>query len=384
MNPPPPSDPALRERTRYYPRMVVAPDDLDLTQNHAQAGLDYHALTYHGTGVHVGAVPRAYVPPPVKPGAPLDPRADEGRDTWVVVGPGHMIDPIGRAIAIPADVVLDLTQPGADFHLPQVCPGQYTPAAPPVAPAEGTHYLAVRYTEAPTRYVRAPLAACGDRPDASEATRIESGFAFRLFQHVPTKDDAPWVTLGQLQFRDKKLVPGSVSGEGRTTPDGRADRVAAVGRELRELQAALPANVLGRLLTSAPPADRLRDAGAALEGYKRNLLKGLRVCLRPEGVRRLFSGLPPGRALARVPAEFLDYGPADGRLDDFLRSRGLTVIGLEESLLAPLRTALAGAVGDPDGQRGRLLETAWRAAGVVRYLVHQWPGSYLDMPDPAP
>jgi hypothetical protein len=169
------SDPIGLERTRFFPRMLVGPDELTQDQRWIKDKLRRHNRLLHGWGVVCGCnVTQA--------------TDAQGRPVpWVVcVEQGYVLGPYGDEIVVDCPVMFDIRTSSSE-------PG---PCAPPVDPwcveahterrPEEIFYVAVRYDEYPTRPVRT-LAGCGCGCDEAECeySRIRESFALAALDALP-------------------------------------------------------------------------------------------------------------------------------------------------------------------------------------------------------
>jgi hypothetical protein len=163
------------ERTRFFARQLVAPDDLTQDQIYFREKLRRHNRLLHGWGVVCGA------------------RVRKGQgDCQVDIEPGYLLGPFGDEIVIDRVVTVDLcreTQDGDAACDPPMDPWCSDVRACP--PADRPVYLAVRYAECRTRPVRAYPAGCGCDDSACEYSRIRDSFAVKVLTRLPATYSDP-------------------------------------------------------------------------------------------------------------------------------------------------------------------------------------------------
>jgi hypothetical protein len=169
------SDPLGLERTRFFPRMLVGPDELTQDQLWVKDKLRRHNRLLHGWGVVCGCnVTQA--------------TDAQGRPVpWLVcIEPGYVLGPFGDEIVVDCPVTFDIRTGASE-------PG---PCSPPVdpwcaevrveRPPNEIFYVAVRYDEYSTRPVRT-LSGCGCGCDEAECeySRIRESFALTALDTLP-------------------------------------------------------------------------------------------------------------------------------------------------------------------------------------------------------
>ena len=163
----PPTGLVSLERTRFFPRQLVAPDDLTQDQIYFRDKLRRHNRFLHGWGIVCGA------------------RVRKGADPCDgVVEPGYILGPYGDEILIDREVTVDLCREGSDG----TCGGALDPWCSDVRVERTSgqdYYLAVRYAECEARPVHAAGAACGCQQTACEYSRIRDSFAIKLLSDLP-------------------------------------------------------------------------------------------------------------------------------------------------------------------------------------------------------
>lgn len=182
------------ERTRYYPRQIVTPDDLTQDQIYFRDKLRRHNRLLHGWGIVCGLVVTRCEP-------------DDGEDCRVLVSSGFALDPFGNELVLPRDKVLDLCKEDLDGAV--ACVPETDPWCRPVdaTPAPCPQYLAVRHVERPGRPVHAPH-GCSCRDASCENSRIADGLEFKLLADKPTHYDDGCEWASPLQYcRDALTCP---------------------------------------------------------------------------------------------------------------------------------------------------------------------------------
>jgi hypothetical protein len=169
------SDPVGLERTRFYSRMLVGPDELTQDQTWIRDTLRRHNRLLHGWGVVCGCDVTQQTD---AQGEPVP---------WVVcVDQGYVLGPCGDEIVVDCPTTFDI----------RGSTGQLGPCSPPADPwcadvhvdrrPEQTIYVAIRYDEILTRPVRS-LAGCGCGCDDAECeySRIRESFALSALEALP-------------------------------------------------------------------------------------------------------------------------------------------------------------------------------------------------------
>ncbi len=177
--PTPCDSPELRglERTRFFARQLVMPDDLTQDQIYFREKMRRHNRMLHGWGVVCGSCVTA------------------GRTACeVIVDAGYILGPYGDEIVIESPVTIDICKQGL-AERDGCCGEELDPwcAEPQRQCAEGILYLAVRYQECQSRPVRSMSAACGCGCDdsACEYSRIRDSYAIKLLRELPPSYSTP-------------------------------------------------------------------------------------------------------------------------------------------------------------------------------------------------
>jgi len=169
-------DVAGLERTRFYPRQLVGPEDLTQDQRYFRDKARRHNRMLHGWGIVCGACVRR------NPQNPCE----------VVVDAGYILGPYGDEITIGEPTPFDLCKQGVTEQV-GCCPEAVDPwcADPKGKCPEGRFFLAVKYTECPSRPVRAGGCSCGCEEDACEYSRIRDSFSLKLLTELPPPYTTP-------------------------------------------------------------------------------------------------------------------------------------------------------------------------------------------------
>lgn len=215
-----PSAPGL-ERTRFFPRMLVGPEDLTQDQIYFREKLRRHNRMLHGWGVVCG----------------LNVTGTTQKPCEVVVHAGYALGPWGDEISVPDEVTIDVCKLGSGEILG--CPPEgYDPWCSDMRASckPGRRYLAVRYAECRTLPVRSGGCGCGCDESACEYSRIRDGYAFTLLDELPDEykqapqhalqwdpctqqgavrpciecPKAPWVILAALEVNAECKLSGPI------------------------------------------------------------------------------------------------------------------------------------------------------------------------------
>jgi hypothetical protein len=207
------------ERTRFFPRQLVGPDDLTQDQVYFREKLRRHNRMLHGWGIVCGAEVRQH--DNAEPGC------------TVVVAPGYVLGPFGDEILIDTEVSIDVCKRDTGGTLDCIDPDPWCGDVTRVED-DAPRYLAVRHVERSTRPVRVPGCTCGCDEGECEYSRTRDGFELRVLNVLPTsytKDpvdwddtylagqgrpcepcpDSPWVILAELQISDGRIERLSVN-----------------------------------------------------------------------------------------------------------------------------------------------------------------------------
>ena len=147
------------ERVRYFSRQLITADDLNQDQDYHREKRRLHNRFLHGWGIVCGL---EVVLGPTS-SAPLN----------ITVHPGYALSPQGDEIYVAQDI---------QFDLGQCITGQSAPCSSPCAPVvlgavdpKKAFYIAIRYSECPSRPVHVSPLGCGCDDTACEYSRIREG-----------------------------------------------------------------------------------------------------------------------------------------------------------------------------------------------------------------
>ena len=158
------------ERTRFFARQIVGPDDLTQDQIYFREKSKRHNRMLHGWGVVCGACVRRGTTP-----------------CEVIIEPGYILGPFGDEIVIDRDTVVDVCKLGTGV-MDGCCGEELDPWCSDVKAdcAAGTFYLAVKYSECMARPVRGGGGCgCGCDDHDCEYSRIRDGFSVKLLRDLP-------------------------------------------------------------------------------------------------------------------------------------------------------------------------------------------------------
>lgn len=349
------------ERTRYFSRMVVSPEDLTRDQNYHIAKRRYWTRLLHGWGIARG----------------LELELVEGEDgrPLLAITAGDALARDGAEITLARKATVDPKSEDGDGNARVVDGDLATPAGSSTAArrdAGATYLVAVRRREIPSRQVRAPL---GPGPDGStcEATVLRDACAFRLFAngHATTAElsERGWVVLGAIADfgRDGQAI--------ETTPrqDFPLDSDESPADPPGE-----PGDVIAALNAGEP-----ERAEKHLAAWKGGIERGLRTLLKPAAIARLVEIGPLGH-LGQIPARLLADCPGDpDGARNLLRFYDRAKSPYDESSQVTL-LCLARLSREEFAERVRLIfprdeisdgvvRHAHRSAALVYALVKQWP-----------
>jgi hypothetical protein len=158
------------ERTRFFARQIVTPDDLTQDQIYFREKSKRHNRMLHGWGVVCGACVRRGAKP-----------------CEVIIEPGYILGPFGDEIVIDRDTVVDVCKLGTG-EMDGCCGDDLDPWCSDVKAdcSAGTYYLAVKYSECMARPVRGGGGCgCGCDDHDCEYSRIRDGFSVKLLRNLP-------------------------------------------------------------------------------------------------------------------------------------------------------------------------------------------------------
>ncbi|MEO5817972.1 MAG: hypothetical protein ABIT20_22075 [Gemmatimonadaceae bacterium] len=164
------------ERTRFFSRQIVTPDDLTQDQIYFREKSKRHNRMMHGWGVVCGAC--------VRPGT---------TDCEVIIEPGYIMGPFGDEIVIDHDTVIDICKLGTGEQ-DGCCGDELDPWCSDTKGkcARGTLYLAVKYSECKSRPVRGGGGCgCGCDEGDCEFSRIRDSYTIKLLRDLPAGYTTP-------------------------------------------------------------------------------------------------------------------------------------------------------------------------------------------------
>ena len=278
---PPPAD-----RTRYFARMLVTPEDLTRDQEYHIKKRRYWVRRLHGWGAvsgletdrYAGTPPKNYVSDAVL----LSVTAGDALDVW------------GREINLSREALVDIAHMDAQCHSIIVSGDGANPSSAGTSPpfsAGATCLFAVRYREALARFVPSPGGQKADGSEACEPTlRIDS----HVFALLPGGSGAAeaaseqgWVVLATIEHFNQTGMA--------VLPDDRDDF------PIDPLDAAEDgADNMVRALAEG----NLDRALGHLNRWEDDIARGLRRLLNTDGLVRLKEIGPRGR-LEEIPAKYL-------------------------------------------------------------------------------
>jgi hypothetical protein len=165
------------ERTRFFRRQVVTPEDFTQDQVYFREKMRRHNRMLHGWGVVCGA------------------RCKLGAGSHeIVVEPGYLLGPWGDEITIDREVTIDVSSQDLDGNVAGPCGVPADPWCSQVRVARRAGeklYLAVRYAEVEDRPVPAAGGACGCEERECQYSRIRDSFVLRVLSSLPRSYAAP-------------------------------------------------------------------------------------------------------------------------------------------------------------------------------------------------
>ena len=167
-----PADSAGLERTRFFPRQMIGPDDLTQDQLYFREKMRRHNRMLHGWGVVCGARVRS----------------SEDNACAIIVEPGYILGPYGDEILIDREVLVDLCREGMDGNAISPCGDALDPWCSDVRvnrQAGQRLYVAVRYAECQSRPVRVHSNGCGCNESECEYSRVRDSFAIKVLTNLP-------------------------------------------------------------------------------------------------------------------------------------------------------------------------------------------------------
>ena len=173
--------PSARERTRFYPRQIVTPDDLNQVASYFLERSRRHNRLMHGWGIVCGAQVCFDDPNDAEP-------------CRVRVKPGYILGPYGDEIVLDKEAVVNICEESIDGDAFASCAGDDDVWCAPVPVRRGEIkrlFLAIRYDECETRPVRVQPAGCGCDGETCEYSRVRDGYVLRLLSTLPSTYSDP-------------------------------------------------------------------------------------------------------------------------------------------------------------------------------------------------
>jgi hypothetical protein len=161
-----PGDLVSLERTRFFPRQLVTPDDLTQDQVYFREKLRRHNRLMHGWGIVCGAL------------------VQHREGCELTVTPGYVLGPWGDEILLDEEVSIDVCKSETAGPLDCFDADPWCGTAPRLK-EDTTAYLAVRHVERATRPIRAPGCDCGCDDDGCEYSRTLDSFELAVLTELP-------------------------------------------------------------------------------------------------------------------------------------------------------------------------------------------------------
>lgn len=213
-----PSDLFSLERVRYFPRMLITSDDMTAEQNYFRNKLRRHNRFLHGWGVVCGCK--------VLPGE---------KPYEVKITPGYVLGPYGDEIVVWKELTFDIrTELVCGCSAASANGSQVDPWCSEVKRnlrSGQSYYIAIKYKEMDSRFVRALPLGCNCDQARCEASRILDCFVITARTTLPTSHDPdaenfvlpqtdlmhdfqecpqcpsePWVVLADVTLNDNNLI----------------------------------------------------------------------------------------------------------------------------------------------------------------------------------
>jgi len=161
-----------QERTRFFPRQLVAPADLTQDQIYFREKTRRHNRMLHGWGIVCGA------------------GVTQGTaNCEVVVAPGYILGPYGDEIVIDSAITVNLCTQTPDGTTVAPCADVSDPWCSQVSVSRQAGqmlYLAICYSECQARPVRVANTTCGCDDTACEYSRIRDSYTIQVLTTLPT------------------------------------------------------------------------------------------------------------------------------------------------------------------------------------------------------
>jgi hypothetical protein len=187
------------ERTRFFPRQLVEPDDLNQVTRYFVEQRRRHNRLLHGWGVVCGV------------------RVRHGKEPCtVLVEPGYLLGPFGDDIVVGAEVEVNVCNEGPNGSSVTSCEDVdrwCTDLPAPRRPGQPL-YLAIKYDECNARPVRVQPGGCGCDESACEYSRVRDGYQIKLLTQLPPA----FVDMKPPKFEDFLKCPPDKDACGRGCP----------------------------------------------------------------------------------------------------------------------------------------------------------------------
>src|SRR6266404_2111520 len=161
------------ERVKFFPRMLLAVDDMVTESEYHREKLKRHNRYLHGTGIVCGLE----VTPAPTAALPLQ----------VKIGTGYALGPCGDEIFVGESILLDLSKCGPDATTdpcePSIVRG--------VSGVRGTVFIVIKYSECFARPVRAMPAGCACEDEDCEYSRVRDSFQISCLDRPPAGPPLP-------------------------------------------------------------------------------------------------------------------------------------------------------------------------------------------------
>lgn len=218
------------ERTRYFPRQVITPSDLDQDRDYVLHKFRRQNRMLIGWGIVHGLTVRKMTGDEAKkwmkdgtlPGGPGE---SDFLNYWLVIESGYALTPLGDEIYLPDRVFVNTIEELDDALVTWPSSGCTTTNPRKKNRNKSTLALIVTPLESEACPVRAPNSRCGDHPEQFESSRVRDILRFNLREKAPDKpsesnsglltgkDARKYIALGQIEFEGDKIK--DISGDYR-------------------------------------------------------------------------------------------------------------------------------------------------------------------------
>ena len=342
---------AMRERTRYFTGMLITHADFIRDQDYHRAARHNLNVTLHGSGVISGLSASRVL------------EAD-GPRYGAHITSGRALDPIGRLITVPQDLVVDLGHVDPNGDAPNsASSANWLSGAQTAQPPTDGQFLCVALRDVNDRKV-APAVA-GSRPQFSV---ICERVVFRLIAMTELSSaNNHWVKLARIV----------------AAADGGFQIDTSVQDLIRRPDGARITDVIDAVVNDPGSSHEL--AIRRLDEVKEPIRRALRQLLTPTGLKQLEAICPYGdlrllwaqhikpfreNSWSAMLKDLLSRPISDG---DVVRYESVHCVArrTEEQFLTSVRQ------WQPDIPE-EVIVHAYRAATLVCALVRQWPGPRFD------